>query len=229
MASAHRNFLSAWGDWHVEAEEYVEIDSERILVPYRFTAHGKRSGLEIGGDWGTGASLFEIRQGLVTRLVNYFDRDHALADLGLEEQATAEESTTPDRLDALRRLADALGRRDLDAAVAMFASDAVFDTAAAGGLGLVYEGGEEIRGFLEAWIGPFEDYEEVVKELRDLDNGVVLTLHLQRGRPRGSSGFVEQRFAAVSIWHDGLIERLATYADTDEARAAAERLDQERG
>ena len=85
MASAHRNFLSAWGNWHVEAEECVEIDSERVLVPHRFTARGKRSGLEISEAWGSGASLFEIRRGLVTRLVNYFDRDRALADLGLKE------------------------------------------------------------------------------------------------------------------------------------------------
>jgi len=84
MASAHRNFLSAWGGWQVEAEDYVEIDSQRVLVPFRFTALGKRSGLQIDDSWGTGASLFEIRQILVTKLVNYFHRDRARADLGLK-------------------------------------------------------------------------------------------------------------------------------------------------
>jgi ketosteroid isomerase-like protein len=29
MAEAFRDFLSAWDDWRVEAEEYLELDSER--------------------------------------------------------------------------------------------------------------------------------------------------------------------------------------------------------
>ena len=81
MAEMHRNWLSAWGDWHVAAEEFVTIDSERVLVPFCFTARGKRSGVEIAEGLGQGASLFEIRGGKVVRLVNYFER--ALADLGL--------------------------------------------------------------------------------------------------------------------------------------------------
>jgi ketosteroid isomerase-like protein len=140
-----------------------------------------------------------------------------------------EESTTPDLEEAIRRFSEALTRRDFDAAVALFAQDAVLDTAAAGGLGGVYEGREAIRGFLEDWIGPFEDYEEVVEEFRDQGNGVALIASLQRGRPRGSGGFVETRIVAASIWRDGIIDRIAVYADADEARAVAERLAQERG
>jgi len=34
-----------------------------------------------------GANLFYIRAGQVTKLVIYFDREHALADLGLAPQA----------------------------------------------------------------------------------------------------------------------------------------------
>jgi ketosteroid isomerase-like protein len=141
----------------------------------------------------------------------------------------SEEATTPDLEEALRRLADALGGRDLDGAVAIFVPDAVFDTAAAGGLGLVYEGREAIRGFLEAWIAPFADYEQVVEEFRDLGCGVTLGVLLQRGRPNGSSGYVEQRIAVVVSWADRLIERTTVYRDIDQARAAAQRLAEERG
>ena len=43
MAEGFRNWLSAWEDWRVAAEEYVELDAERVFVPYNFTARGKRA------------------------------------------------------------------------------------------------------------------------------------------------------------------------------------------
>jgi hypothetical protein len=69
----------------------------------------------------------------------------------------------------------------------------------------------------------------VREEFCDLGNGVTLTVWRQKGRPLDSIGWVQIRFAGVSIWADGLIERLTTYTDIDEARAAAERLAEERG
>jgi ketosteroid isomerase-like protein len=83
MTATHRNWLKAWTEWCVEAEEYLELDGERVLVLFRFAARGKTSGLEIGRAWTKGASLFDVTAGEVVRIVQYFDRDHALADLGL--------------------------------------------------------------------------------------------------------------------------------------------------
>jgi hypothetical protein len=83
MARSFRGFLGAWDEWHVEAEDYLELDRGCVLVPYHFTARGKTSGMEVGQT--KGASLFHLRSGQVTRLVQYFARDHALADLGIEE------------------------------------------------------------------------------------------------------------------------------------------------
>jgi len=37
------------------------------------------------------------------------------------------------------------------------------------------------------------------------------------------------RYAAVGVWREGLIERVTSYRDIDEARAAAERLAESRG
>jgi ketosteroid isomerase-like protein len=82
MEEVWREWLSAWEDWRVEAEEYRELDNERVLVLAHRSGRGKMSGLEIG-QMGQGASLFHVRGGKVTRIVNYFDRDRALADLGL--------------------------------------------------------------------------------------------------------------------------------------------------
>ena len=47
---------------------------------------GKTSGLELGPISANTAVLFHFRGGKVTRLVIYWDRDHALADLGLASE-----------------------------------------------------------------------------------------------------------------------------------------------
>ena len=84
MADRLRDILSAWEGLRLVAEEYHELDGERILVLHRHTGRGKTSGLEVGQVRGEGTYLFHIRGGKVTRLVHYWDRDRALADLGLD-------------------------------------------------------------------------------------------------------------------------------------------------
>jgi ketosteroid isomerase-like protein len=83
MAEAARDWVSAWKDWHAEAEEYRELDNERVLVLSRRGGRGKTSGLEIERLQSKGAAVWHVRDGKVTRLVIYWDRDPALADLGL--------------------------------------------------------------------------------------------------------------------------------------------------
>jgi ketosteroid isomerase-like protein len=83
MADGYRAWLSAWEEYRAEAEEYRELDGERVLVLDRYSGHGKTSGLEIGQLRAEGAALFHLRDGKVRRLVIYWDRDRALADLGL--------------------------------------------------------------------------------------------------------------------------------------------------
>jgi ketosteroid isomerase-like protein len=86
MAEGWRGFLSAWEEWRVEADEYRELDGERVLVLTHYSGRGKTSGLDLGRMRARGASLFDVRDRKVTRLVLYFDRERAFADLGLSEQ-----------------------------------------------------------------------------------------------------------------------------------------------
>jgi ketosteroid isomerase-like protein len=138
-----------------------------------------------------------------------------------------DEATTPDQVELTRRMVEAGSRRDIDGGLALYSPDAVWDMSAVG-MG-VFEGHEAIRGFFQDWSGTYEAFEQELEEVRDLGNGVTFTVILQRGRPAGSSGFVEQRYAGIRTWADGLIDWYAVYTSIDEARTAAERLAEERG
>jgi ketosteroid isomerase-like protein len=80
-----RAILNAWENWRPKADEYRELDDGRVLVLVHASGRGKTSGLELGQVAGNGANLFLVHDGKVTRLVVYWDRDRAFADLGLEE------------------------------------------------------------------------------------------------------------------------------------------------
>jgi len=83
MVEGMADFLSAWENYRVEAEEYRELDHQSVLVLHHFAGRGKASGVNLRLMRAEGASLFLVRGGRVMRLVNYIDREHALADLGL--------------------------------------------------------------------------------------------------------------------------------------------------
>ena len=89
MVEYSRAFLSAWEDVRAAVEEYRELDDERVLVLVQASARGKASGLEVAQMRTTHATLFHVRDGKVTRLVLYWDRDRALADLGLTPEGGA--------------------------------------------------------------------------------------------------------------------------------------------
>jgi len=82
MAKAFRDQLRAWEDFRVEGTGFRELDDEHVLALVRFRASGKTSGVEADQE---SAELFHVRDGSVTRLVAYWDRERALADLGLKE------------------------------------------------------------------------------------------------------------------------------------------------
>ena len=56
-----------------------------MLALMHFGGLGKTSGLKVEDIQMKGANLFHLRDGKVTRLVTYWDRERAFADVGLEE------------------------------------------------------------------------------------------------------------------------------------------------
>ena len=84
MATAWRRVMSGWEELRIEVDQCRQLDEERVLVLFRRGGRGKRSGLELGEMQSKGAVLFRVHDSKVITLVWYWDRDRALADLGLE-------------------------------------------------------------------------------------------------------------------------------------------------
>ncbi|TMM20221.1 MAG: nuclear transport factor 2 family protein [Actinobacteria bacterium] len=142
--------------------------------------------------------------------------------------AMVEESATPDLVELMRDTFEAVNRGDLDAVMKFFAPDAVWEAVS---LGTSFEGVPAIRGFFEDWLGPYEDYEMQPDEILDLGGGVVFVVTRFTARPVGSAGGgMTRRRPLVFTWAEGLVARVTAHPDSiDEARAAAERLAEERG
>jgi ketosteroid isomerase-like protein len=83
MPGARRAWLGVWEGYRTEAEEFRDLEHERVLVLIRRAGRGKKSGLQLRQLETKGAGIFQLREGKVTSVVTYWDRDRALADLGL--------------------------------------------------------------------------------------------------------------------------------------------------
>jgi ketosteroid isomerase-like protein len=133
-----------------------------------------------------------------------------------------EESTTPDLVELVRMHVEALDRGDLDGVMSFAAEDGVLD-----GRADMVEGRAAIRGFLDEWFGAYEELDFALEEITQLGGGVVFAVVTQDGRLVGTDGHIRQREGWVYLCVGGLIARLTT-SEVDEARAAAERLAEER-
>jgi ketosteroid isomerase-like protein len=137
-----------------------------------------------------------------------------------------EEPTTPDLAELAQSSLEAINRRDFDAWMSFWGPDPVYTSA--GGLG-TFEGRAAVRGYFEDWLSSYDEFEVVAEEVVDLGNGVSYAILRQTGHPVASTSEVQFRFASVSLSVNGLFVRVTNYPDLDEARAAAERLAEERG
>jgi ketosteroid isomerase-like protein len=85
MAGAWREVLSLWEEVRVEVGDYRPLDDERVLALLTWTGRARGSGLDLAEVPWTGANVFHMRDGKVVKLVMYWDREKAFADLGLKE------------------------------------------------------------------------------------------------------------------------------------------------
>jgi len=138
----------------------------------------------------------------------------------------SQENRAADPGELTRRLYETADRGDFDAMVRLFRPGAVWDLSA--GESEPSRARQPFATSSKAGQKSYEDYKVAVEEIVDLGKGVTLGVPVQTGRPTGSSGEVQIRFASIQICEDGLIVWMKNYNEIDQNRAAAERLAQER-
>jgi ketosteroid isomerase-like protein len=82
FSRAFVDYLRAFSDLRIEAEEIIDLGDDRVLVLSRHTAEGKLSGAPIEHELG---DLFTLRAGRIVRYDSYWDRAVALEAAGLAE------------------------------------------------------------------------------------------------------------------------------------------------
>ena len=138
-----------------------------------------------------------------------------------------QEPTTPDP-EETRRAIEADSYDEFAAFIERnYAPDAVWDL---GNVGLgPFEGLAAILAFVKEYWSMWEEHHHYAEEVADLGHGVGYAVVREDGRMKGSDAPVEARGAWVSISDGDKVVRLTSYTDIDQARAAAERLAEERG
>jgi len=77
------DWLKPWERFTVEAEEFVDIDDDRVLVLYRRRARMRGTDSTIEHKGGT---VWTLRDGRAVHIVDFDDRAKALEAAGLREQ-----------------------------------------------------------------------------------------------------------------------------------------------
>jgi ketosteroid isomerase-like protein len=80
MKSEYDAVEEMWDEHRVEIQELLEA-GDRVVLLHREHIRGKSSGVEMVLD---AAVLFDLRDGRITRIQGYMDRDAALQAAGLE-------------------------------------------------------------------------------------------------------------------------------------------------
>jgi ketosteroid isomerase-like protein len=132
---------------------------------------------------------------------------------------------TPGPVECVRTILEAADRADFDTIFSFYAPGAVWDMP--DGMG-TFKGEAAIRGFWEEWWSSYESLNLELHEILDLGNGTVFAPFRFSGPLKGTAVELQTEMAIVYEWADGSVVRATSYLDVDEARAAAERLAEER-
>lgn len=222
MRRAFAGFLSPWQDWRVEAEDVLEAEGGRVIALFRFYGRGKTSGLDLGEMATKGANVFHVRDGKVVRLVQYFDRERALTDVGLAGDRPHEPARS-DHIATVSALFDEFARREDDLAFQVFDDEIAWDARSVplAELGVVFRGHDGVRSFWRTWLEAWESIEWVGGPHHRAHGNQVISWWRQRNRGKDSGVPVERELSLVWTFEGDRIVRVAVFWSRVEAFEAS--------
>jgi ketosteroid isomerase-like protein len=127
-----------------------------------------------------------------------------------------------ENIEVVRKVLDEWNRGDVEAVIARTSDDlewlpVLVESVEGGG----FRGHDGFREFLREWITTWETWELEAEEIREVGEQ-VLVLTRVHATGRGSGIGLDQSFAHLFEFREGLICRAQTFFDRDEALAVAE-------
>jgi ketosteroid isomerase-like protein len=127
-----------------------------------------------------------------------------------------------ENLKVVRQMYKAFHSGDIDGALGHFDPNVLVDASKARPDNVaIGRGHERLMQIVTSWMTAWKDWREEIEQIRDLGNGMVLVLSVQRGRGKGSGIEVEARWAVVYELAAGVITSMRIYQRSDEALRAA--------
>ena len=125
----------------------------------------------------------------------------------------------PGSVELVREIIDALNRGDVEAMLARM--DPAFEWRPVKDSPVLrtYRGHEQVRRYVEDWLGTFEGLRMELEEPTAVGEHVVVVVRSQ-GRGRVSRIELHGRFCQVWTLRDGMAARMAEYTSRDEGLAA---------
>jgi ketosteroid isomerase-like protein len=114
----------------------------------------------------------------------------------------------------------ALNRGDVDGMLARMDPDFEWTPLEASPIARVYRGHEQVRGYVEDWLGTFEDVQLELEEHPTEVAGRVVAVVRGHGRGRASGLRLDNRFCQVWRLRGGTAVGMEEYASREQALAA---------
>jgi ketosteroid isomerase-like protein len=82
VTDSYVEWMEPWKEHDLEAEEFIDCGDDRVLAVIQITARGEHSGIEIDQRF---FHLYTVREGKISRMIEYVDRASALEAAGAKD------------------------------------------------------------------------------------------------------------------------------------------------
>ncbi len=127
-----------------------------------------------------------------------------------------------ENVEHVRTLLEEWNRGDVEALIMRMSEDFEWHPALVTSVeGRIYSGHDGFREFIDEWSATWESWELEAEDMREIGDQVLVLTHV-RAKGRGSGVAIDEAFAHLFEFRDGLICRAQTFFDRGEAIAFAE-------